>query len=95
MKVRVKLKVPYPNRRGGTCKAGETIKVNLKMRRHLIATGKAVAIDEVPRMTTAVINVRDLRGDAKKAWLRGQIRSKGSDPTSDTIVGLTKQLRAL
>jgi len=99
MKMIVKLKVPYVAKGGGTCYAGETIGVSRKAGKHLIETGAAVAVErrveEVPRLTTAVTNIRSLRGDAKKDWLRKQISDKDGIPASDTIVGLTAQLRAL
>ena len=99
MKMIVKLKTAFVAKGGGKCYAGETIGVSRKVGKHLIASGAATEIErrveEVPRLTTAITNVRSLRGDAKKDWLRKQIAAKGGVPASDSIVGLTAQLRAL
>ncbi len=96
MKMIVKLKTAFVAKGGGKCYAGETIGVSRKVGKHLIASGAATAVvvEEVPRMT-AVVDVRSLRGDAKKDWLRKQISDRDGIPASDTIVGLTAQLRAL
>ncbi len=99
MKMIVKLKTAFVAKGGGKCYAGETIGVSRKVGKHLIASGAATEVErrveEVPQLTTAVTNVRDLRGDAKKDWLRKKIKDMGRTPDSDTIVGLTAQLRAL
>lgn len=98
MKMTVKLKAAHTDYRGRTFHKGKTIGVNRKTGKRLIAAGKAVGVspaEEVPRVTTAVINPRDLRGDAKKDWLRGQIEKAGKVPSGDTIAALAAQLRGL
>ena len=99
MKMIVQLKTAFVAKGGGKCYAGETIGVSRKVGKHLIASGAATEVErrveEVPRLTTAITNIRSLRGDAKKDWLRMTITNKGGIPASDTIVGLTAQLRAI
>ncbi len=98
MKMIVKLKAAFTARNGGACFPGDTIGVSRKVGKRLIANGSAVAVErrveEVPRMTAVVVNVRDLRGDAKKDWLRAEIKKAGGIPEFDTIVALTEQLKA-
>ena len=95
--MKIKLKVPFVDRRGGGSNPGEIIGVSRKIGKRLIRNGDAVEIvrEEVRRVIAAVINPITLRGEAKKDWLRKEITKAGGTPKGDTIVGLVKQLRVI
>lgn len=49
----------------------------------------------VAPVTKPVTDPGALRGDAKRAWLKSEIRKRGAAPDGNTIAALTAQLKSL
>jgi hypothetical protein len=90
IKRRIKLRAMYRDA-GATCYAGETIGVEPKEADRLISMGFA----QDATMTKPVTDTTGLRGFAKMKWYRDEIRSRGGEPTGNTLVGLEDQYKAV
>jgi len=102
----VTLKSPFNGPTGARNYPGETIRVSDEVGKRLIRIGAAeaprrerpapsTAASEAPRAVEATLDPSSLRGEAKKAWLRGEITKAGGTPVGATITALDAELRAL
>ena len=74
---------------------GKDVLMRASTARALVRRGQATRVEEVERVVKPVADTTELKGQAKLAWLRDQIRSGGGDPRGTTIVSLESQLRIL
>ena len=66
--------------------------------RALVRRGQATRVEkpaQVERVAKPVADAVELKGSAKLAWLRKNIRDMGGEPDGTTIVALESQLRIL
>lgn len=92
--MRVKLKVNYVAPGGGFCFPGETVNVPENTGKRLIERREAVSA-EIERKTKPVTNAPALRGFAKLAFLKNQLKERGVEPCGNTVKVLTEQLQGL
>lgn len=73
---------------------GKEVLMRSSTARALMRRGQATRV-EVERVTKPVDDTTELKGQAKLAWLRQNIREHGGEPGGTTIVALESQLRIL
>jgi len=79
---------------------GKDVLMRASTARALVRRGQATRVEtvasvEVERVVKPVADTTELKGQAKLAWLRENIRSHGGEPSGTTIAGLESQLRIL
>jgi len=72
---------------------GKEVLMRSSTARALVRRGQATRVED--RVVKPVADATELKGQAKLAWLRENIRSHGGDPRGTTIAGLESQLRIL
>jgi hypothetical protein len=74
---------------------GKDVLMRASTARALIRRGQATRVQEVERVVKPVADTTELKGQAKLAWLREEIRNGGGEPRGTTIASLESQLRIL
>jgi len=79
---------------------GKDVLMRASTARALVRRGQATRVEsvasvEVERVVKPVADTTELKGQAKLAWLREEIRNGGGEPRGTTIVSLESQLRIL
>ncbi|MBK5105117.1 MAG: hypothetical protein JJE42_12790 [Burkholderiales bacterium] len=79
---------------------GKEVLMRASTARALVRRGQATLVErakpvEVERVVKPVADSDELKGQAKLAWLRENIRAHGGEPSGTTMASLESQLRIL
>jgi len=72
-----------------------TYEDNMNRANKILRQQRREAMAEAERVTKPVTDASALRGQAKLAWFRKQIRARGTEPKGRTLAALNAEYKAL